>query len=832
MGKVAFLNRLFQVTALGATVLLATGGCTKPTSSKVMNIGSSPAIYAPTVLKVESHPITAVNAASRRLALIKKSAVPPMVSSKVTFDKSAILNRVFLYGSDLQYSSVGEESGMLLQALALGHVTAKFQIFEDRLQLVAEEKYRFESNINIPVRLLHEWPIVAQSPASVTVEMTKASPTLSTAIDPALQIRSSWVRSVEFVPQGSYLMIESSIELADGKVAEFMESLFPRDTLVNSSTSRILADPSFNPNAARYGFLASQVWTDMPEGRVQTAVAQRFSTPAAGTTIDWYVTANIPTEFISPVQEAVEGWNRYSQKMWGRDFIKFKGVLPAGVKIGDPRYNVISWDSVLNASAAYESQAADPETGIQSHSLIYLPYAWVNIGREFWQRGQLTEDKTSTLKSALAKAEFLGKKVDVRCFNEASLGAITPHMKIDPDTFSKALLRGTLFHEVGHALGLDHNFKGSLEWDPDSTGSMFSSSIMDYNHYDIENGAFNAPTGTAGPLLEYDRQIISVLYNDGKDVSSVDRVLPTCNDEVADSKAGGVDPFCIRYDSGKDPSVVLERTLKLIQDPTATLGKRKSLASAAKSSLVYLGAPDKIASESDLLEVQNAFRAQLLGLIQYYVSAGAQGLNYMMSANLRDLAVFKAGSVPSNVDPVALRARIATSMDEVMTLEHFSSATRAVFAAMGNDLRDWLQLTPWYATATPAEATAKATAMNKLALDALNTVENVILPNVRIRQITGLVRSTTAPFFFGTSVDYEAKALSWLEAVLVQTLPSGANYTIGERITAATVLNSFKTLPKAAVIRSAAAAKVDAEIQTATSAEQREALRALLLLLQ
>ena len=263
---------------------------------------------------------------------------------------------------------------------------------------MAEEKYRFESDINIPLRLIHEWTIVEQTPDKITVDVVRASQALSSVFGNENPARSSWVRSVEFVPQGNYLLMETSIELADGNVAEFMESLFPRETLVNSATKPIYDDESLEPLAGRFGFLSNQVWTTLTSGRQRTAVASRFAMPAPGKTIDWYVTPNIPAEFIPAVRDGIEGWNRYSQKMFGRDFIKFQGILPAGIKIGDPRYNVVNWDSVVDASAAYESQAADPETGIQSHSLIYLPYAWVKIGREFWERGKLTQDRTGRTK--------------------------------------------------------------------------------------------------------------------------------------------------------------------------------------------------------------------------------------------------------------------------------------------------------------------------------------------------------------------------------------------------------------------------------------------------
>lgn len=763
-----------------------------------------------------------------RLSGTFATTVSPILSSRVTFAKAAIFNRQFLYGSDLQYSTIGEDDGMLLQSIAIGHVVAKFQVLGDRLQLVTEETYRFESDLSLPRRLLHEWPILHQTANEMTVDVATASPTLAGLFGSSSPARTSWIRSVEFVPQGSFLLIESSLEMADGKIAEFMETVFPRETLVNPNVQPVFDDPSIEPLAARFGFLSDSLWINTPEGRVRTAVANRFSPPAAGETIDWYTTANTPPEFFPAIKAGIEGWNRYSQKMWSRDFVSFKGYLPAGIKVGDPRFNIVNWDSVVDASSAYESQAADPETGIQSHSLIYLPYAWVKIGRDFWETGRLTQDRTKTLKAVIDKTQFLGRTVQIPCFSEGEHAAIHIEMRDSPERFSKDLLRGVLFHEVGHALGLSHNFKGSLEWDPDKKDSLFTSSIMDYSQYAIEGGAFDDIDLTSGPLLEYDRQAISALYNEGKDITSTDPVVPFCDDSAADSRVGGIDPYCLRYDAGRDPGQLVERTLQLIQDPLATFGKTKSLAAAAESSISALGDPALILSEEDLLAKEMEFRSQLLALIQFYFSAGSQGLGYALSSNLPSLLTFRAGTVPAGTDPIVLRARVAAVMSELMQLEKFSSATHTSFEKIGDKAASWFQKTEWYKSADVNARSIRETVFKSIGTQTLNTIETSLIPRVRIRQLQVLSRTSTAPFFFAPPLDYEAVALDWLAMVLIEGRRSGSQFTVAEKMAAAQTLSSFAPLRRADEIKSAARALVDVELRHAKSAEERESLRALL----
>ena len=80
-------------------------------------------------------------------------------------------------------------------------------------------------------------------------------------------------------------------------------------------------------------------------------------------------------------------------------------------------------------------------------------------------------------------------------------------------------------HEIGHTLGLRHNFKGSL-YPP-------TSSVMEYND---DDAAFAQPT--PGP---YDHQAIAYLH--GR--TSARPSLPFCTDE-----ATSYDPNCVRFDPG------------------------------------------------------------------------------------------------------------------------------------------------------------------------------------------------------------------------------------------------------------------------------------------
>lgn len=809
----------FRAVLSGLLVLGALSGCSKVGFSA--NAPQSPATPTlPVVAGLQTREVSPAPASAFRLAQAKNSAAlnagvgpinvtiatpsaNPVVISTVKLNKASLLNRIFLYGSDLQYSSISDSDlSLIQQSQSVGHVPVYFRIVDNTLQMLQDQKNAFESDVNHPERLIHAFSITAQDTDTVTVEFAEASPVLNTVVsgNKAAPVRTSWVRSVEFIPNGEYLNFETSIELADGTIAEFMETFFPRDTVIPKDAQPLLADPKLEPLAERYRFLGGDdIFLDIPgKGRIKTHVASRFaSTP--NKTIDWYITPNAPDEYLPEIKTAIEGWNRYSQAMWSRDILAFKGRLPDGVKIGDPRYNVVNWDSVADAGAAYESQATDPYTGLTTHSMIYLPKAWVNIGKTYWDIGGNTEAlsaKTEQLRQAFKNSTFLGHALAVNCI-EDPYEKISLESRVDSVTFSKELLKGVLFHEIGHSLGFAHNFKGSLSFDPNDPKSSFSTSIMDYNQYQLEKAAFTSLDGNGGPLLEYDRQIMSVLYNQGKDVLATDPKLPACADTEADDEAGGQDPLCIRYDAGHDPTLQLSRTIDLLKTPTTTDRDTLSLPMALQQLSQSLSSAPALKDKDGASKAVETLTTSLSGVVNFYYAGGAQALSYMSSANIRSLRSWKPSILPKAPEYVEadMRKRAMDGIRYAVTIQGFEPETKAAIESFKTAARNWLASSS-YITAMPAD-------QQELALDSLlkginaapASLELAVLTKLRTRVFGDLKASSGSPYDFvqdgAQSIDFEHDVAQLLAQAVTDPLSNGHVRARAERIAAATALKTF-----------------------------------------
>jgi Met-zincin len=617
------------------------------------------------------------------------------ISAEITLKKAQILDRTFLYGFDMQYSSgVNPEYELIDQSTAMGHVPVTFQIFGDKLRVFTDSSRLFESMVNHPETLVSEYRILSQNVDTVTVTIDRPGLLLHKAVNgkdaPAPNI--SWVRSLKFVEEGNYLLQESAFLLADGRVQTYMESLFPRESLVPADYHGIENNADKNPQASRFMlldnekvFVERKITNGVPV-REETSFANRYLLADANSTIDWYVTPNMPDDFMKEMKSGVEGWNRYFHDQLGRDVVQFKGRLPEGINIGDPRYNVINFDTVGEAGAAYESQASDPMTGIQSHSLIYMPYAWYNIAAKLSDARELPLGEDFKRGPKSPEILFGAARDVIRCVRDARDVSTSPIQATLAsaseegaakvvDEFGRRIFISTLFHEMGHSFGLNHNFKGSLSFDGtkpvDFATNPTTDSVMDYNYYQHEVDLMDEIGMSNGPRLEYDRQIISYLYNEGRDIKDTDRVLPSCADDEADDINGGVDPDCIRYDAELSPMIGLEHSYSRLADASGARG----IETLTLSQAITAHKDEVVARLADAVKTPDAAaakklitnRAAALGkLVGYYVSAGAQSLRVNLRLNEGSLRAWRSvdTAVDTAVDAAASPAVVTAAMSE------------------------------------------------------------------------------------------------------------------------------------------------------------------------
>ncbi len=483
--------------------------------------------------------------------------------------KKEALNKDFMFSaSRLNGYPVATGSSLKSKVVYFQIREGKLYMFENTKGLMVSDSIKTKVLLaSFPVLVENDEEIIVDFDGGMSALLVKGSMWSSDysggSEDYLIKIDDSFIEKIE--NRADYVFIDQFIRVANETYRmKYQLALYKPDPTFNPKKSTLLK---------KIGYFETHPILD-PEATERDKVEKFYILKYdENKPVTYYVSSNTPKEYRNAVRDGILYWN----KAFGKDFLKVE-FLDKEVTPHDPDLNLVQWVDWTTAGFAYANIQADPMTGQTLNSTVYMTSSFaissVKEAKETLLRLTLDKDMEGQKETTALKLKGFEENhvcnfhshESIKYGLSQTLNEVIELPKEEQEAIIKRIssdhIAAVVAHEVGHTLGLRHNFAATVEgnvtleqWpkllkkyileDVVHEETSVSTSIMDYTAL-LVSTVNGAKIRKAHPPLKYDEVAIQWGYTKKK-VEEFEVPLFCTDSQVNTYKD------CERWDQFSDP---------------------------------------------------------------------------------------------------------------------------------------------------------------------------------------------------------------------------------------------------------------------------------------
>ncbi len=322
--------------------------------------------------------------------------------------------------------------------------------------------------------------------------------------------------------------------------------------------------------------------------------------------ITYWLDRNIPTRYRAPIEAGILEWNKAFERIGYKNAVVARQQGPGDdFDTLDANHASIRWFVGVGATFAIGPSNSDPRSGEILDADIGISDFWGRSLRRTVRDDVLLAPPAGPAALTLPGLHRHSAACSIGADGAAELGfahdLLQARGELEPDSpeseaMINAFMKWLTMHEVGHTLGLRHNFKAStvvtreqLRDKAFGASRGITGSVMDYNPYNLALQGEPVGEPSMATLGAYDYWAIEYAYKPLAPAaeaaglqaiierSHTDPMLAFADDGDTFSSGGGagIDPLVNLWDQGDDPLAFAQRRLALSKELWARVQQRK-----------------------------------------------------------------------------------------------------------------------------------------------------------------------------------------------------------------------------------------------------------------